>query len=624
MQKLPPELLLAVASLLNHYDVWNLSCVCKRFLSLLYSESFARTLLEVHAPYSTETKAARCSGRYADQWRLLVKMHDSIVTAKPYSVDVVAYANEYIYCNGMLCYTQKAAKKLYIFDIHRSARNEIEIDVETLLDSMLQIPLAQKDKFRPIHYSDNILSCLYIPHAGPRRLFVIDIQRRKCFLPMDLDSSRKLFVRNNQEYLYCGTLSLTDDDGHRRWKIVIFDLKNGSWLPGHLALWSIAGSDVGATVAFEIIDDHFYAVSSEPTVEPSETDYLFRYHGVRYPLGLRRPEDKQLMSESMFRRDHREGPVDDRWSTLSLEKDPKTGVLHVAECRRERSYESGETPRTMYRTAVKICNSVRADDFMVREEGSEQDLVLLPGFQDYEPNLEGNLPTSHRGDDGLTKPLISHTKCFVRSYNSYCEAFIDLINPVVEHDEPPSLQVRFITRLLAPLNKQSDSRDTKDRAQQEENNIFYWPPQTKADEPHDDSSRLADILTPSGHRSQWHISEVADDRSLIYVSGNTKTGNLRPLVFISFDPSIRLPGDFKWLGAPPQNAKGVAMKTHPDAPANQGGLPHPAGVSGDCVDRRPSQAFAPKLTLAGSEAPIWLRSVEAMCPSRLCVPLGTM
>ncbi|KAK0368636.1 F-box domain-containing protein, partial [Colletotrichum limetticola] len=157
MQKLPQELLLAI----------------------------------VHAPYSTEMKAARCSERYADQWRLLVKMHDSIVTAKPYSVAVVAYANDYIYCNGMLCYTHKAAKKLYIFDIHRSARNEIEIDMETLLDCMLQIPLAREDKFRPIHYSDNIFSCLYIPRAGPKRLFAIDIQRRKCFLQMDLDSSRK-------------------------------------------------------------------------------------------------------------------------------------------------------------------------------------------------------------------------------------------------------------------------------------------------------------------------------------------------------------------------------------------------------------------------------------------------
>ncbi|KAK1657503.1 hypothetical protein BDP55DRAFT_567111 [Colletotrichum godetiae] len=545
MQRLSHELLLLVAKLLSPKDLWNFCLVCKKFVFLMHDESCAKTLLENHAPYSTEMRDARPYGNYARALRRREKTLNAVIMAEPYVTAVVAHANEYIYCNGMLCYTQREAQKLYLLNIHHSARKKVEISVDKLLASILHTTPAEKYKLRPIYFSDDILSCLYIPRkkTGIEQLLVIDIEKRKRFPRKDSTSCKKAFVRNNQEYLYCGTY----DNNDEVWMLEVLSLSEGAWLPGFLILDDIAGFDVGISLAFEIVDDHFYAVSTTPKDEPDETGHLSRYHGVRYPLGICGPEDKQLMS--MFRRNHRDGPMDDRWTTLSLEKDSKTGVLEVVECRREHSYNSnGESrtassSRTVYRTAVKFSSDEPADDSVSTREGSEQDSIHVSGFQDQTPRSHGSPSTFHRGDDSFTEPLITFNNCFVRSYSSPCGAFLDLINPAAVDEKPANLQLRTMTRLQVATHKQPDSRETNHI----ENVISYWTLRTKA---HGESGKLADTLTPRGQDSQWEVSGIADDRSLIYISGNTKTENLRPLVLVSFDPSIRLPGVFNLLETP--------------------------------------------------------------------------
>ncbi|KAI3530402.1 hypothetical protein CABS02_14514 [Colletotrichum abscissum] len=621
MQRFSHEILLLVANLLSPKDLWNFSLVCKKLGFLIHDESCAKALLEDHAPYSTEMRDARPYGNYARAFRRREKTLNAVIMAEPYLTAVVAHANEYIYCNGMLCYTQIEAQKLYLLNIHQSARKKIEISVDKLLASISHTNPAQKYKLRPIYFSDDILSCLCIPRKKPgiKQLLVIDIEKQKTFPCKDASSCKKTFVRNNHEYLYCGTY----DNNDEVWTLKVLSLSEGSWLPGVLSLDDIAGFDVGISLAFEIVDDHFYTVSTTPKDDTDETGHLSRYYGVRYPLGICGSEDKQLMSKSMFRRNHRDGPMDNRWTTLGLEKDPKTGVLEVVECRKEHSYNSNgksrtaSSSRTVYRTAVKFDDSEPADDSVSTREGIEQESVHVSGSQDRTPRSHGSPSTFHRGDDSFTEPLITFNNCFVRSYNSPCGAFMDLINPAAVDEKPTNLQLRTMTRLHAATHKQPDSRKTNHI----ENVISYWTIQTKV---HGESGRLADTLIPHGQDSQWEISGVADDRSLIYISGNAKTKNLRSLVFISFDPSIKLAGSLGWLGAPLRNNKGDEVSPHPDAPANQGGLANPAGVSGDGVDQRPSQAFASELTLAGPEAPRWFRTVEATSPSLLCVPLGTM
>ncbi|KXH69382.1 F-box domain-containing protein [Colletotrichum salicis] len=519
MQKLPFDLMFDIAKRLAPQDVWSLRHVCKQFDYLTQNETIAKATLEKHAAYSIEMKEARQSGCYAQALRRRVKFQDAVTTAKPYSVGIVAWADQYIYCNGMLCYTQNETKEFFLLNLHQPAPNEIVINVDELLATTNQILPNEKYELRPIHYSDNILSWLYIP------------------------------------------------------------LEN----TGRNKLFEVVGSDVGTTAAFEIFGHHFYAASSVQPTAFGEDVYLSRYYGVRYPLGVCRAEDKQLLSESMFRRDHREGPINDIWSTLSLEKNPKTGVLEVVECRREHSAKGDGNSRTAYRTAVQICNGDFSDDFLVGE-GSEQKLVEFCGFQGQAPNLKEYQSTPHRGDDGFTEPLVTSNNCFMRSYNIHCEAFIDLFNLTAADGLSSGLNIRTISRSQAVTHEQPDSQEMGNKAKRVESIISYWPPQTHPDGNCDESKYLAHALRVQ--EPHWDIFGVADDRSLVYIQGDRETKDLNPLVFISFDPSIKLPGVWKWLG-PTAEQRTCEVEPHSGATAKRRGLVTPVVVSSDCINQRP-------------------------------------
>ncbi|KAK1451055.1 hypothetical protein CCUS01_11232 [Colletotrichum cuscutae] len=530
-------------------------------------------------------REARQSGCYAQALRRRVKFQDAVTTAKPYSVGIVGWADQYIYCNGMLCYTQNENKEFFLLDLHQSAPNEIVINVDELLATTNQILASEKYELRPIHYSDNILSWLYIPlgNTGRNKLFVTNIERRAIFPPIDIDSRQKLFVRNNSDYLYCGTYPDTGDDDDNFWKLQCFSIGREEWLNGVLELKEVAGSDVGTTAAFEIFGHLFHAASSVQPTAFGEDVYLSRYYGVRYPLGVCRAEDKQLLSESMFRRDHREGPINDRWSTLSLEKNPKTGVLEVVECRREHSAKGDGNSKTAYRTAVQICNGDFADDFLVRE-GSEQKLVEVCGFQDQAPNLKECPSTPHRGDDGFTEPLVTSNNCFMRSYNIHCEAFIDLFNLAAADGLSSGLKIRTISRSQAVRHEQPDSQETGNEANRVESVISYWPPQTDSDETCDGSKYLAHALRVQ--EPHWDIFGLADEQSLVYIQGGRETKDLNPLVFISFEPSIKLPGVCKWLGATAEQHI-CEVEPHSGTTVKRRGLVTPVVVSSDCINQRP-------------------------------------
>ncbi|KAK1474018.1 hypothetical protein CTAM01_16047 [Colletotrichum tamarilloi] len=176
--------------------------------------------------------------------------------------------------------------------------------------------------------------------------------------------------------------------------------------------------------------------------------------------------------------------------------------------------------RTAYRTAVKLYNDEPTDDSVSIGEGIEQEPVQVPGFPDQTPHSHGSASTFQLGDDSSTELFITFRNFFMRSYNSSCGAFLDLTNPVTVGEKPTSLQLRSIVRLQAVTHMQSDSQEMKHRENHMENVIPYWTLQTKAD---GESQRLADALILWGQDSQWDISGVADDRSLMYISGNTKT-----------------------------------------------------------------------------------------------------
>ncbi|KAK1971703.1 F-box domain-containing protein [Colletotrichum sublineola] len=287
MQRLPIEIMSYIADSLDLHDIFNLSLTCSQFRYIVENEDICRAVLETNASYSAEVQNARSSKQYARSLRRLVKTQNAIAAAAPYSVALVAQADEYVYCDGMLCYTHNH-ESLRLLHLHEFAGSEIVVDIRTLLHSALESEVGDsRYKFRPIHFACGIVSCLYSPPKSGRRsrLIILDLQQKRLLAAHLLESTSKLFVRNNREHLYYGTHSLTGDDGFKRWALKRFDICKDEWAPGRLELEDLVGSEIGATVCFEVFDNHFYGISSLNSFEAYEADWTSYYYGFRLPLG---------------------------------------------------------------------------------------------------------------------------------------------------------------------------------------------------------------------------------------------------------------------------------------------------------------------------------------------------
>ncbi|KAL0942524.1 F-box domain-containing protein [Colletotrichum truncatum] len=591
MQRLPIEIMTYIANSLDLHDIFNLGTTCRQFLYLTTNEDICRTALEAHASYSAELQAACSTRQYARCLRRLVKIRDAIATASPYTAALVACADDFIYCNGMLCYTD-GYESLRLLDLHRSAAAEVVIDTRALLQSVPEENLGQsKYKFRPVYYANGIVSCVYIPPKieGRSRLVVVDVENKELLTCYRLESSHKLFVRNNQHYLYYGTHSTTGDDGFKRWALKQFNIRDRQWGASRLDLEHLVGSDMGATVCFEIIDDYFYALSSLTSFEVYETDWTSHYYGFRLPLGSLHSRDMQTTSKhSMWRRQHEEGPIDDRWSTLNLEKNAANGRLMVVECRREWLVDDSSSTRTSYRTELKFLNK---DEVVDATSDFESEL------DDMEPSLDPDClatrlsPTKHRrdplqvhrGDSGSTVPAITLTHCFMRSYQQSCETFIDLVNEPAATDlmtQRPQLRSISRPRLAGPSGRREHLPDDQNQGNSQPhgtNKTFWWLPETDGNQRNEHLDILDNILNPMGKNHYGSISGVMDDRSMVYAVGQQSSPSKRPLVFISFDPAIRLEGLRSWPGGP--TASFSKAKHFPGESKKIGPYPTPQSMS---------------------------------------------
>ncbi|KAL1837888.1 hypothetical protein VTJ49DRAFT_3292 [Mycothermus thermophilus] len=362
---LPHELVAYVVGDLDLDDIYSLGRTCRHFASLvLHEQRFTKWLLEHRAPFSAETREAEGSGNYARQFRRLLKRREAITSVTPFLVALVAYANEWSYDNGVLCYTR--GLELRMLDLHGSAKHEAVIDVRALVQKLSAWYPRQRYSLRVLHYSHSIVSCLYkqaSPYCPSRInhwLLALRVSDGTLIATRELTSVSNLFVRNNDRFLYYGYTSEPDAEGHEYWSIGMFLVASETGmgkefsLPEEVRLPEAIGTDVGSTVCFEIYDDYFYILSSQRTLDVEGDDWASYYLCLRYPLGensfyhAEQPPDQRL-----WRRNHKEeGPLDDRWAFLRLARNEATGQLQAIECRQEYPPGSAKAKRTYYTTPI--------------------------------------------------------------------------------------------------------------------------------------------------------------------------------------------------------------------------------------------------------------------------------
>jgi hypothetical protein len=400
-----------------------------------------------------------------------------------------------------------------------------------------------------LYYNDGILA-VHVesanrPNVG--QIFAINTtnkptNRSRVIRVVQIESNSKLFVRHTSQYLYYGTHTGIGDDGHHKWEV------SGISLDGHsplleaerpLLLDDFHGSDIGSTVAFEIYNNCFYAVSNQGTFEVEEVDWTSFYHCVRFPLDS--PVSAKLeKDERVYRRQHAQGPIHDSWTDLSLQISERTNEVMIVESRREWEQASSRQSRTFYTSKfeVKKDRSSRASSPLDDVSGAlllpENDLFVEVLDSSNKPNYMAT-PSQYSWsrhpeftkNDAPRSFILARTK--FRAYNHSCSSFLDLVEDercCNDPTKPPCLRIRVGSRREASLNVPPLSLKGKERlddmnyifndyVQYRHSPIRMWPPPASQCPC---SKRLHNILNPPSLSSSSHtrsVIGVLDDRTLV-------------------------------------------------------------------------------------------------------------
>lgn len=275
---------------------------------------------------------------------------------------------------------------------------------------------------------------------------------------------------------------------------------------------------MGKEVCFEIFDSYFYALSNVRHIMQPLEDWDDFYTLIRFPVSDPISELLQMLPQwNAYRRHPRDGTTDDRWNFLQLVQDESSGELLIVETRKEYTSGSSQPRRACYIKAV------------VFEEQQEGDQAQSSAVSDNEVHCHVPSSPAHIGDDGSQGTMFTIQDCFVRFYSASCKSFIDLVNVTEDRWlEPQRLRLRVRAK-----------RDDMEHASTADEATF-WPPKQSRDRPNELLDSLYRIINPGGLPG---LECAVDERTLVYAPGNHGTiGRPRPVILISFDPSLRLPG----------------------------------------------------------------------------------
>ncbi|SLM36063.1 F-box domain [Lasallia pustulata] len=580
---LPLELLLNVVSYLNFEDFVNLSNAQRELASLLGGESTCHKVVKKHILHTKEAVLAlQQQSNYRTAIRRVFGRREAFAKALPYSASVLGYGSTFIYQDGFLCYS--TLDTIRVLDIHGQGESEHVIHVPSLIN-YLGIPCGPYS-LELLQYQCGTLALLSSSDgtSGEAWLFAVDVgvstpSTERVKLLVSVAASSKTFVRQDSHYLCYGTHTGIGSHGHHEWEVLCYKLNSRGVHAeiGHkpLQLKDLAGSDLGVTVAFRVRKGYLYALSNQTTFDIEEVDWTSYYHCYRFPLNDPRIENLEKMR--IWRRQHREGPINDSWTDLALHVDECTGNLLIVESRREwqngqstqwRTYytqplafstcQNPDAPSSSFATAASnepvLAQSLPFDDPLVRTLGEDSKPNWEPGHK----RLPKYYHPEYSGDPNLAPPRFLLPKTKYRTYDPNCSAFLDLVvdeQALLPYGRHPHLRLRIGSRQLrSPLDpgdksspngvlRQPDKDQdtdvpidgTEDRFI--DRGVCMWPP---LDAPAD----LLDVINP-GHQqsSNSYIGEVhavADERSIVYKIGSS--GIEKPITLINFDPGIRLRG----------------------------------------------------------------------------------
>lgn len=435
-----------------------------------------------------------------------------------------------------------------------------QIDFQALLSNSLSLfNITNKFKLTVLHYAHGIVSCRYTDTLSCESWFValklneeVVIVRRLRLAP-----GTKLFVRNDAHCLCLGLHSVVEPYNCRRWSLWMCDIQLQRWSAAQLVLGGFEGADIGITVCFEIFDGALYAVSGQNTIGIDGLDWNSFYKCIRIPLDGEAffTAPVQIMMDETWRRDHSDGPLDERWLRLGLQRNEATGKIQIIEARREWLTGKSSAQRTIYSTDLPPTLQPEAEPSPYRPETGRR--TCFPGFTPSVSrcNERRGSREAHPADGPFSSMQTTNKTCLGR-YFPEVATYVDLISQqnATEGVGHRQLYIRAGSRdMELPVehlgNLEEDDKKALHSAglvagYPKEEAVSLWPPDPAVA---DRSSRTWSALMDPAAAEATSDSIIGhwDDRSVVYAR-DEGDAHRKAIGFVSFDPSIRLTGLPSW------------------------------------------------------------------------------
>jgi hypothetical protein len=675
---LPWELLVTVVSYLNLEDFVNFKATRRHLVRALRKEAICREIVKVHArtlprrivhPHCLPDVAQRCiphakEASLADRREIsyvtavdrAFERREAFALARPYSVLVLGRGISFVYRDGILCYLRRHT--IRVLDVHGAAEREDVIDVRSMGRRVW--PRGKLlSHVELLHCQECILSFLYYPASsagdarGERWLIAIDIgpaspaeDSKKTRVRLAIIIQRpRIWVRNNREYLYVGAHDGVNHDGRHEWVLQGYDLNSGAPKPA-LPLRNLWGTDLRETVVFEIFDGYLYAVSNRSSCAVEEIDWTSFYHCQRFPVAD--PSAGSLQGQRIWRRQHREGPINDSWTDLGLHRDEQTGDLFIIEARKEWKDGVSAQKRTFYSERLDSSGfSAPANDTTRSRSGSPAGGGRSPSAIPPWPDLpdhpltklvaKGNhplyadpIPRAHRhyypeypGPEPAPNTfMLSRTR--YRTFLPASSAFLDVVlddcplRPPGSASARPTgqqqIRLRIGSRVRAspldptthllrpPVITPAGEALPESEERFVDRGILLWPPTGAPRE-------LVELLNP-GLGRVGDVSAMEDERSVVYLASPATAveGAEHDIVLVNFDRGVR----HGWL--PRMTWPGMdQMTSAADRPVTLPGIKPPPGRTGSCpVSEMSSLEAVMRGDMATEAEKPWWRQERAM------------
>ncbi|CAG8906882.1 unnamed protein product [Penicillium nalgiovense] len=513
LESLPFDVLFQIAVYLDIRDYIHLSHSSRSIFSSMKDTIIARATVKNILLCSKEGQAAWATkSGYYQAIRHRFDVHEAVATASPYSVSVLAYAADFLYHQGFLCYRVK--NQIRLLDVHNTGQKELVLDLDHMNSYDIGIEYILSDvgeQTTLLLFSCGILILLFSQaNSNDADLVAIDLQSRpdqarqsRLLLQEPVSSSDLIFVRHTRLYIWFGTFTAVNG---RLSAWVLRGMNFKTLQRTEFSVEFLVDGELGKRVCFEIYQGHLYVVS---LIDQQESSF---YHWSCYSPD----HENNLGNGRLWRREHREGPIHEMWADLSIQVDEEKGRPVILECRREWLDGGSENHRTYYTTplptpdealAMHTKESTRPTDMVDSGEAHSQ----LPGkrpVRDYHAEHEISRPLDQRFD--FIPAYTRHS-----SYHLAAATYVDLV-------DDPKLQVDGVRsqhrlRLRTKSRGCSCAIDEGGVKHFDSRGVCLWPSE-------DAPSELLALLCPDSSTSL--VRAVCDERSLIY---STSAEGLPPI-----------------------------------------------------------------------------------------------